>query len=89
VTTVNIVKFDASQHHGTALIARDDSVWVAVCLRWWDIASILFWWLAPSDRKAWATLTNVHGEKVRARVIRIARNHVHIRNAPVPDTQDD
>jgi len=82
VTTANFVKFDAGEHNGTALIASDDTVWVAVHVRWWDISTVLFWWLCPADRKAWATLTNAKGEKVRARVFRIATRHVRIRNPP-------
>lgn len=83
MASAHFVKFDAGEHHGTALIAGDDTVWVAVHARWWDIATLLFWWLAPTDRKAWATLTTAQGEKVRARVYRIASKHVRIRNIPV------
>lgn len=77
--TAKFVKVDASKHHGTALIANDDSVWVVMAPRSWDLASWLWWWLAPSDRKAWVTLTANDGSQIRARAIRVAHAHVRIR----------
>lgn len=77
--TANFVKVDASQQHGTALIARDNSVWVVLAPRAWDLATWLWWWLAPSDRKAWVTLMANDGTQIRARSVRVAHNHVHVR----------
>jgi len=68
--------------HETALIASDDSVWVAVKIRWWDLAVLLWWWLCPADRKAWTTLTVKDGKSVRTRAIRIAKRHIRIRTLP-------
>ena len=81
MTTLRLVSFNAREQHGTALIAADDSVWVVVAPAWWDLASILWWWLCPIDRKAFAILATSSGQKVRARVIRVARKHVKIRQS--------
>jgi hypothetical protein len=79
MSTANFVQVDATEQHGTALIAKDDSVWVVLAPRAWDIATWLWWWLAPSDRKRWVTLNATDGGKIRARSIRVARRHVRIR----------
>lgn len=82
MTTLHVAKYDGDEHTGTALLASDDSIWVAVSLRWWDVATLVFWWLVPSDKKGWATLTTTSGQRVRMRVYRVARSFVRIRNLP-------
>ena len=77
MTTVQIAR-NSKVLESTALVAADDSVWVAVTVRWWDLASILWWWLCPSDRKAWVTLRLHDAPAVRTRAIRIANRHVRI-----------
>lgn len=78
---MKIVSLSAHEQHGTGLIASDDSVWISVSPRWWDLATWLWWWLCPSDRKAWVILSTDSG-RVRTRAIRVARTHVRIRNIP-------
>ena len=82
MTVMKVIGIDARAQHGTALVAIDDSVWVAVCPAWWDFASRLWWWLAPADRKAWVVLAVADGTHVRTRAIRISSRHVRIGRAP-------
>lgn len=52
-----------------ALISnQDDSVWLVIPTRWWDLATLLWWFLLPHDRKARATLTLDTGAKISVRV---------------------
>ena len=65
-----------------ALIARDGSVWIAVKVRWWDLATVLWWLLTPADRRAWVTLHTSSGQTLRTRAVQVARrsvfvNHMH------------
>lgn len=62
----------------TALLAQDGSVWVSVKLRWWDLATLCWWWLAPADKRAWVTITTSSGQRVRTRAIRVATTAIHI-----------
>jgi hypothetical protein len=62
-----------------ALIANDDSIWLVVPIRWWDLATLVWWVFAPSDRKAGVTLKMHDGSKVRFRAVRVASKHVRVR----------
>lgn len=63
-----------------ALISNaDDSVWLVVPLRWWDLSTLLWWLFAPMDRKASVKLTLADGSKVSFRAVRVASRHVRIR----------
>ena len=63
-----------------ALISRDDSVWLVVPLRWWDLSTIVWWLFVPTDRKTKnVCLTMAGGEKVKFRAVRVASRHVRIR----------
>jgi hypothetical protein len=73
-----IVYVQAFPQHGLAVVFPDDSVWVTVAVRWWDLATQLWWWLSPADKKGWLILTTADGNKVRSRAIRIATRHLHI-----------
>lgn len=78
VSTMRVISFDATAQHGTAIISADDSVWIAVAPKKWDMASWFWWWLCPSDKKAMVILKNKDGSEVRTKAIRIAKKHVHI-----------
>ena len=78
MTTMKVVTLDAYEQHGTALIAPDDTVWIAYCPRPWDLASILWWFFCPSDKKGFVTLTLRDNRRVRTKAIRVARRHVKI-----------
>jgi len=63
-----------------ALISSaDDSVWLVVPLRWWDLSTLLWWVFAPADRRSRVTLTMDGGEKVSFRAVRVASRHVRVR----------
>ena len=62
-----------------ALIAADDSVWLVVPLRWWDLATLAWWLLAPADRKARVTLKMSGGAQVSFRAVRVAARHARVR----------
>lgn len=82
MTQMKIVKLHAYQQHGTVLIAPDDSVWVTICLEWWNWNTWLWWWLAPTDKCAWVVLTANDGKRVRTRAVRIAKKHIVIKGVP-------
>jgi hypothetical protein len=73
---VKIISLDARAHHGAALITADDSVWIVIALPWWDIATRLWWWFCPTDKKALLDMCDDRGARVRARVVRIAPKHI-------------
>jgi len=83
MTTMKVVTLDAYEQHGTAIIAPDDTVWIAYCPRPWDLATRLWWFFCPVDKKGWMTLTTKDGRKVRTRAIRVAHRHVRIGQAQV------
>ena len=61
-----------------ALISNDDAVWLVVSLRWWDLATWLWWLLCPSDRKAWVRLSLSSGRTFRLRALRVASRHLRV-----------
>lgn len=70
--------------YGTAMIADDDSVWVAIQPQWWDLATWLWWWLCPSEYRAVVRLKIADGVGgatfVRARAMCVAKRHVRVKN---------
>ena len=63
-----------------ALISSvDDSVWLVVPIRWWDLATLAWWLLCPSDKKASCKLTLGDGTQVKCHVVRVASRHARIR----------
>lgn len=75
---VRVVKLDAREVCGTALVGDDGSVWVLVSPPWWDFATRLWYWLAQSDFRRWAVVRTARGS-VRARAVRVAKRHVVVR----------
>lgn len=62
-----------------ALISSDDSVWMVINLKWYDIATLLWYFLTPSDKRAKIKLRLFNGAEVWAYAIRIAPKHARIR----------
>ena len=62
----------------TALIDSSGAVWACVSAPWWDLATWIWWLLAPSSRRRWAILKGADGTHFRSRAIRIADKHVRI-----------
>jgi len=76
---VNALDLGSRSAHETALIAKDGSVWVAVSPAWWDLASWLWWWFSPADRRAIVILYTANEVAVRVRALRIARKSIALR----------
>lgn len=76
MSTMSVIELDARTAHETALIQRDNTVWIAISPAWWDLASWLWWWLCPSSKKAWVTVTTNDGRKLRSRAVRVAKSYV-------------
>lgn len=74
---VEIIESRAYEVHGTVLIEPNDSVWYTFCRPWWDIASWLWWWLMPGQKK-WVVVRRETGKRVRVPAVRIAKTHVRI-----------
>lgn len=77
VTTIEFVGDDGQTVNGIALIDRDGRVWRTFARPWWDIASWLWWWLSPGEKK-WVVVRRVDRTKVRVRAVRLARKHVRV-----------
>ena len=62
-----------------ALIGSDDSIWLVVPLRWWDLATLIWWAFVPNDKKATVKLTLADVKKVKCKTVRVATKHVRVR----------
>ena len=80
MATLKTVEVEVDGARDLALVSSaDDSVWLVVPLRWWDLSTLLWWYFAPVDRKARVVLTMGGGEKVSFRAVRVATRHVRVR----------
>lgn len=80
MSALKSIELDLAGTKDLALVSSaDDSVWLVVSLRWWDLATLAWWFLCPSDRKANVTLTLHGGAKVSCRAVRVATRHARIR----------
>ncbi len=62
-----------------AFVDRKDHVWISVRpIRWWDLASLIWWWLTPSDKKSSLTLTLEDGSSVKVHAVRVASKFFRI-----------
>lgn len=75
---VRSVELDLSGLADLALVKGDDSVWLVVPLRWWDLATLVWWLFCPADRKAKVMLTLTDGSKVVTKAVRVASKHVRV-----------
>jgi hypothetical protein len=62
-----------------ALISGNDEVWLVVNRRWWDLATLIWWFFVPMDKRARVKLTIADGKKVSFWAVRVATRHVRIR----------
>lgn len=79
MASLKAVELELTGTKDLALIGADDSVWLVVPLRWWDLATLLFWLSVPMDRKAQVTLTvgtTEGSKKVKFKAVRIATRFV-------------
>jgi len=61
-----------------ALIGADDSVWLVVPLRWWDLPTLVWWLFCPADKRARVKLRMADNTKVSFRAVRVASRHVRV-----------
>lgn len=62
-----------------ALISTvDDSVWLVVPIRWWDLATLIWWLFCPADRRAKVRLTLYGGQTSRFRAVRVASRYARV-----------
>lgn len=58
---------------------RDDSVWLVVPpFRWYEFATLIWWYLFPTDKRGFVTLKLYGGRTVRTRVLKLATRHVRV-----------
>jgi hypothetical protein len=72
--------------YGTALIAQDESVWIAINPKWWDLASWVWWWFCPRSRSARVLIRSRDSSggivNVRSKAICVARNYARVNGMP-------
>lgn len=76
---VKHIEVEAGTVKDLALIDGADSIWLVTPLRWWDLATWLWWLVTPSDKRATVTLTNRVGVKFKCKAVRVATRHVRVR----------
>lgn len=80
MTSLKTVEVSVEGARDLALVSSlNDSVWLVVPLRWWDLSTFIWWFFAPVDKKARVTLTLGDGVKVSCRAVRVATRHVRVR----------
>ena len=67
--------------HGLVLVDREDGCWLTFCRPWWDLASWLWWLLAPGET-AWVLCRTGSGGRLRIRAKRVASAHARIGTPP-------
>jgi hypothetical protein len=76
---VKSLEIEAGTVKDLALIDQTDGIWLVYPLRWWDLATWIWWHVTPSDRRATVTLTNRAGVKFKCKAVRVAARHVRVR----------
>ena len=61
------------------LIDSQDGVWLVVPIRWWDLATLLWWLLCPTDKKSKVKITLFDNKKVSFRAVRVASRYIRVR----------
>lgn len=74
------ISLDIQGARDLALInSSNDSVWLIVSLRWYDLASWLWYFLTPADRRAKVKLTLKDEGTVSCFAIRVASRHARVK----------
>lgn len=85
MASLKSVELEVEGTKDLALIAADDSIWLVVPLKWWDLATIAWWLFCPSDRKGKVKLTvkdpaHPDGQRVvNFFAVRVASRHIRVR----------
>lgn len=78
------IELEVSGVQDLALVGSDDSVWLVVPLRWWDLSTLIWWLFVPNDKKARVKLTFAESRtaanktKVSFRAVRVASKHIRV-----------
>lgn len=77
--SVKEISLDLEATSDMALIASDDSVWLIAPTRWWDLSTLLWWFLIPSDKRARVRLNLGDERQMSVKAVRVAMKHVRLR----------
>lgn len=61
------------------LSLHDDTVWLVMNPKWYDLATIIWWLFTPYDRKKTVKLTLENGETAACKAIRIAEYYIKVK----------
>lgn len=76
---VKHIEIEAGSIKDLALVDSADGIWLVTPLRWWDLATWVWWLFTPSDRRAIVTLTNRAGVKFKCKAVRVAGRYIRVR----------
>ena len=79
MAAVKEIQIEVAGARDLALIGIDDSVWLVVPLRWWDLSTLFFWLFVPADRRASVTIKTESNQKVSLKAVRVATKYVRVR----------
>jgi hypothetical protein len=74
---IEVVDTQAYNVDALALIDIEGGVWRTFARPWWHLASWLWWFLFPGDKKM-VQVRQEGGKKVRIRAVRVATKHVRV-----------
>lgn len=74
------IRLDVEAARNLALVSSsDDSVWLVVSFKWYELATVFWWLLTPSERRARVRLNLYGGGEVSAFAVQVATRHARIR----------
>lgn len=74
---IELIETQAIHVDGFALVDAKGAVWRTFARPWWDIASWLWWWLSPGEKK-WVQVRKDDGQKVRIRAVKLSGRHIRV-----------
>jgi hypothetical protein len=77
---IEFVQSEALGQNALALIDAEGAVWYTFARPWWDIASWLWWFLTPGEKK-WVFVRKVGNTKVRIQAVKLTKTHVKVHKA--------
>jgi hypothetical protein len=81
VAGVKSVEIEVDGARDLALISSDDSVWLVIPHRWWDLSTLIWWLFCPADKKARVKLRTTNEEHVSFWAARVATRHVRLKGS--------
>ena len=77
MSEIRIVETQTHHVNGIALIEESGAVWFTFSRPWWDLASWLWWLLAPGEKR-WAHIRDDNNKKVRIRAVHMATKYLKV-----------